>query len=195
MKVATSLSDVRREHADLFSRAVQAHMGDLGMDKAQLAVSIRPTEPTAMGMDTIEFEFNANPGESLKPLAKIASGGEISRVMLAMKCALAGRAGVPTLIFDEVDTGLGGKAAATMGRKLEELSAFYQVIVISHLPQVASRAMNHFQIKKSVINDRVETEVVPLSIEERVEEIARMLAGETITTTALANAREMLRLL
>ena len=192
--VCSQLTNLRKEHAGIFSKAVQYHLADLGMNKAELDVLIAATEPSANGADTIEFLFNANPGEVLKPLAKIASGGEISRVMLAMKCALAGKAGVPTLIFDEVDTGLGGKAAATMGRKLAELAEHYQVIVISHLPQVASRASNHFKILKQVSEARVVTEVIHLDDAQRVDEIARMLAGETVTETAIANAREMLQL-
>jgi DNA repair protein RecN (Recombination protein N) len=141
----------------------------------------------------VEFYFSANAGEPPRPLSKIASGGEISRVMLAIKTAMAGRAGVPTLIFDEVDSGLGGKAAATVARKLEELSRHCQVLVISHLPQIAARATSHFRIEKGERNGRVTTDVRRLNEEERVEEIARMLAGDRITDSAVANAREMLQ--
>jgi len=112
--------------------------------------------------------------------------------MLAIKTALAGRAGVPTLIFDEVDTGLGGRAAATVARKLEELANHYQIIVISHLPQLAGRATTHYHIEKTESGGRVVTQVRLLNPEERIGEIARMLAGEHVTDGALANAREML---
>jgi DNA repair protein RecN (Recombination protein N) len=186
------LTEVRRSRAEAFVDAVRAHLDDLSMGKARLEVSMKPCEPTAAGADEVEFLFSANAGEPTKPLAKIASGGEVSRVMLALKSALAGRAGVPTLLFDEVDTGLGGKAAAAVGRKLAALGSFYQVIAISHLPQVAACAAHQYRIEKREDGGRSQTSVVPLSQDDRVEEIARMLAGDLVTETALANARELL---
>ena len=186
------LTSVRRSKADAFVTSMREHLDDLSMSKARLEVSIRACEPSAGGADEVEFLFSANAGEPPKPLAKIASGGEVSRVMLALKSALAGRAGVPTLLFDEVDTGLGGKAAAAVGRKLAALGAFYQVIAISHLPQVAACAAHQYRIEKREEDGRSQTSVVALSQEDRVEEIARMLAGDKVTETALANARELL---
>jgi len=171
---------------------VQTQLRDLAMDRALFGVDFKPKPADASGLDLVEFFFSANAGEMPRPLGKIASGGEISRVMLAIKTALAGRAGVPTLIFDEVDTGLGGRAAATVARKLEELALHYQILVISHLPQLASRATTHYRIEKIESGGRVATQVRLLSPDERVEEIARMLAGEHVTEGALANAREML---
>jgi DNA repair protein RecN (Recombination protein N) len=189
------ISTVRKSKAKSFTGEVRQHLADLSMSKALFEVSVQQTELGPNGYDLIEFMFSANAGEEIKPLAKIASGGEISRVMLALKSALAGRAGVPTLIFDEVDTGLGGKAAAAVGRKLQQLGEFYQVIAISHLPQVASMASQHYRIEKSEEQGRVNTTVKQLQSNERVEEIARMLAGESVTDTSLANARELLQLL
>ncbi|MEI7576503.1 MAG: DNA repair protein RecN [Armatimonadota bacterium] len=186
------LTGVRRSKADAFVASMREHLDDLSMGRARLEVSIKPCEPSALGADEVEFLFSANVGEPPKPLAKIASGGEVSRVMLALKSALAGRVGVPTLLFDEVDTGLGGKAAAAVGRKLAALGAFYQVIAISHLPQVAACASHQYRIEKREEGGRSQTSVVALSAEDRVEEIARMLAGDTVTETALANARELL---
>lgn len=186
------LTEVRRSRAEAFVDSVRVHLDDLSMGKARLEVSMKPCEPTAAGADEVEFLFSANAGEPPKPLAKIASGGEVSRVMLALKSALAGRAGVPTLLFDEVDTGLGGKAAAAVGRKLAALGSFYQVIAISHLPQVAACAAHQYRIEKREEDGRSQTSVVPLSQEDRVEEIARMLAGDQVTETAMANARELL---
>ncbi|MCG9896327.1 MAG: DNA repair protein RecN, partial [Fimbriimonadaceae bacterium] len=142
--------------------------------------------------DLVEFLFSANPGEPLMPLARVASGGEISRVMLGIKASGAGRAGVKTLIFDEVDTGLSGRAAAVMARKLAELSRSGQVIVISHLPQIAARAGRHWRIEKVEEAGRSVTRLTPLEGIDREHELARMLAGESITETALANARELL---
>ena len=186
------LSTVRRSKAEAFVGSMREHLDDLSMGKARLEVSMKPSEPTAAGADEVEFLFSANAGEPPKPLAKIASGGEVSRVMLALKSALAGRAGVPTLLFDEVDTGLGGKAAAAVGRKLAALGAYYQVIAISHLPQVAACAAHQYRIEKREEGGRSQTSVVPLSQQDRVEEIARMLAGDEVTETAMANARELL---
>ncbi len=188
----TELSELRQSRASEFSELVKTQLWDLAMDRARFEVDFKTKPTDATGLDLVEFFFSANAGESPRPLAKIASGGEISRVMLAIKTALAGRAGVPTLIFDEVDTGLGGRAAATVARKLEELAAQYQIVVISHLPQLASRATAHHRIEKIESNGRVATQVRLLNPDERIEEIARMLAGEQVTTGALANAREML---
>lgn len=189
---AADLTLLRTEKAREFSDLVQAQLRDLAMDRALFQAVVRPRTVDAAGADEVEFFFSANAGEPPRPLGKIASGGEISRVMLAIKTALAGRAGVPTLIFDEVDTGLGGRAAATVARKLEELATHYQVLVISHLPQVASRAAVHYRIEKGESNGRVVTRVRRLDEAERVDEIARMVAGEHVTEHALANAREML---
>ena len=191
----SSLTLLRESKSREFSQDVQKHLADLSMEKTRFVVQIKPMDPTPEGADFVEFLFSANAGEELKPLAKIASGGEISRVMLAMKSALAGRAGVPTLIFDEVDTGLGGAAAAAVGKKIRALSEQYQVLAISHLPQVASQANEHFRIQKSESGGRVQTDIIPLSADERVHEIARMLAGDSVSEHAVANARDLLRLL
>ena len=189
------LTLLRESKSREFSQDVQKHLADLSMEKTRFVVQIKPMDPTPEGADFVEFLFSANAGEELKPLAKIASGGEISRVMLAMKSALAGRAGVPTLIFDEVDTGLGGAAAAAVGKKIRALSEQYQVLAISHLPQVASQANEHFRIQKSESGGRVQTDIIPLSADERVHEIARMLAGDSVSEHAVANAKDLLRLL
>ena len=191
-ELCETLSQLRHEKSELFTKEVQEHLKDLSMNRAVLSARMMTVEPTATGSDTLEFLFSANAGEVAKPLAKIASGGEISRVMLALKSVLAGRAGVPTLIFDEVDTGLGGQAATSVGRKIRELGKNYQVISISHLPQVAAQGTHQYRIEKSEEGGRVATQVVKLSGEERVDEIARMLAGDQISESARANARELL---
>ena len=191
-ELCETLSQLRHEKSELFTKEVQEHLKDLSMNRAVLSARMMTVEPTATGSDTLEFLFSANAGEVAKPLAKIASGGEISRVMLALKSVLAGRAGVPTLIFDEVDTGLGGQAATSVGRKIRELGKHHQVISISHLPQVAAQGTHQYRIEKSEEGGRVATQVVKLSGEERVDEIARMLAGDQISESARANARELL---
>jgi len=192
LKVSNTLTALRQERALEFDRLVAKQLGDLGMERSIFRTEMISREPDATGADDIQFFFSANAGEPEKPLSKIASGGEISRVMLAIKSAFAGRAGVPTLIFDEVDAGLGGRAAATVAAKIEELAAHYQVLVISHLPQIASRAASHYRIEKAESNGRVVAQVRRLNDQERVEEVARMLAGELVTNSALENAREML---
>lgn len=189
---ASALTQTRRERSGEFAERVAEQLHDLAMEKARFEVRIGERPLDADGADAIEFYFSANPGEPARPLAKIASGGEVSRVMLAIKTALAGRAGVPTLIFDEVDAGLSGRAAAVVARKLEALAEHYQVLAISHLPQIASRATTHFRIEKQERDGRVLTIVRGLDGDERVEEIARMLAGEALSESALANARDLL---
>jgi DNA repair protein RecN (Recombination protein N) len=187
------LAELRHERAAEFGELVESQLRDLAMEHAVFEVNFRMKEPDATGAETVEFYFSANAGESSRPLSKIASGGEVSRVMLAVKTALAGKAGVPTLVFDEVDTGLGGRAAAVVARKLAELAAHYQVVVISHLPQIAAAAASHFRIEKIESDEgRVQVAVHPLNRDERVAEIARMLAGEQVTETAIANARELI---
>jgi DNA repair protein RecN (Recombination protein N) len=189
---AAQLTALRKARGTEFSSLVEEQLKDLVLERARFEVAFRPKEPDQTGADDVEFYFSANPGEPLRPLSRIASGGEVSRLMLAIKSVLAGKAGVPTLIFDEVDSGLGGRVASTLGRKLAELSRSYQVLVISHLPQVAACADVHFKIEKLEQEGRTVTQVRRLGEDERVEELARMLGGETVTSAAIANARELL---
>jgi DNA repair protein RecN (Recombination protein N) len=187
-----ALTELRRERAVVFAEEVQVGLRELAMDRSVFEVAFGAAPVDASGGDRVEFFFSANAGEPPRPLAKIASGGELSRVMLAIKSVYAGKAGVPTLIFDEVDAGLSGRAAAAVAAKLEALSIHYQVLVISHLPQIASRARRHFRIEKNERNGRAVTEVAELTSAQREHEIARMLAGEAVTDAALANARALL---
>jgi DNA repair protein RecN (Recombination protein N) len=147
---------------------------------------------TARGYDRIEFYFSANPGESPRPLAKIASGGEASRVMLILKTVAKLREGDKTAVFDEVDVGIGGRVAEAVGRKLKSLAASQQVLCLTHQPQIASLADKHFVVEKSVQGKRTVINLRDLDDSQRVEEIARMLAGEKISETAIEHAREML---
>ncbi len=189
---AARLSALRKEFAGRFTAQVEDQLKNLALERAQIEVVFRPKETDGSGCDDAEFFFTANPGEPVRPLSKIASGGEVSRLMLAIKSVLAGSAGVPTLVFDEVDSGLGGRVAANLGHKLADLGSGYQVLVISHLPQVAARAASHFKIEKVQRDGRTVTEVRRLSQNERVDEIARMLGGQTITESAITHARELL---
>lgn len=189
---AAALTKLRTQKSAEFAKVVQSEISELAMPNAIFQVSIEQKSVGPDGADQVEFFFSANKGESPKPLAKIASGGELSRVMLALKVSLAGCAGTPTLIFDEVDAGLSGRAAAIVASKLQSLALNYQVIVISHLPQIAGRATTHFTIEKVEVGKRTITQVRELIGEERVAEIARLLAGESVGASALANARELI---
>ena len=144
------------------------------------------------GIDRALFLIAPNVGEALKPLSAIASGGELSRVILALKALLAGTESVETIVFDEVDAGIGGGVAEVVGRKMASLARHHQIICITHLPQIAKFGDHHFRISKTVSGGRTKTAITPLNENERVEEIARMLGGEEITRATIAHAREML---
>ena len=143
------------------------------------------------GYDRIEFLISANPGEKPRPLVKVASGGEISRIMLAMKSALAGSDKLPILIFDEIDTGISGRVAEAVGKSLKKLSRLHQIIAITHLPQIAAMANLHIQVQKSMQHDRTVTEVTALDHESRLEAIARLISGKEISTSSLNLAAEL----
>ena len=146
---------------------------------------------TAEGWDEAEFLISTNPGEPVKPLREVASGGELSRIMLAIKTVLADTDQIPTLIFDEIDTGISGRTAQSVSEKLREISKTHQVICITHLPQIASMADVHFEIAKSVSQGKTVTRTKPLNREESVEELARLLGGAKITDAVRQNALEM----
>ena len=163
------------------------------MPQVKFAVILKQREtPAISGMDQIDFLFSPNPGEEMSPLSRIASGGERSRFILALKKALAGVHMIPTLIFDEIDVGVGGTALIAMANKLHELAADHQIILVTHSPQIASQAHQHLLIEKSSDEDKTVTTVRELGVEARVEEIARMLEGEDFSLLALEHAREML---
>jgi DNA repair protein RecN (Recombination protein N) len=180
-----------------FEKQVIEELAMLNMEKTRFSVDFKSagTESnpfTAKGIDKIEFLIAPNPGEPLKPLSKVASGGEISRIMLALKTLLGTADHIPVMIFDEIDTGIGGKVAEIVGKKLQQVSSAHQVICITHLPQIASKGLTHFYVEKHAASDHTLTSIRLLSPQERLEEIARMLGGETLTRTTLQHAREML---
>ena len=144
------------------------------------------------GIDQVEFLISTNPGEPNKPLVRVASGGEISRIMLALKSVLAESDKTPTLIFDEIDVGVSGRIAQVVGKAMKELASFHQLICITHLPQIAGLSSSHFTVIKTVADDQTTTEMRPLRGEERVREIAKLLGGEQITESTLQNARELM---
>ena len=176
-KAAGELSAKRKETAAKFASQVENSLKTLGFMKAGFRIDFAETEPGAKGMDTIEFMFSANPGEGMNPLRKVASSGEISRVMLALKTVLADADDVPILVFDEIDVNIGGKTAVIVGQELHKLSKTHQLFCISHLPQVAASADQHYKVDKTVQSGRTLTTIKLLDNNERQEEIARMLGG------------------
>lgn len=191
--VSGKLTKIRKDHRDEFQKAVESELAELAMGKTKFEVSIEPTSPGPKGADHVEFLISPNPGEPIKPLAKIASGGEMSRIMLALKTVTASSE-VPTLIFDEIDTGIGGRTAQILGDKLASLAKKCQVMCVTHLPQVASKANKHYTVSKVVESGRSFVRVTELEGEERVAELARMLGGEEGSSAAAQHAREMLSL-
>lgn len=193
-EAASQLTSARKKHADLLCRKVAASLKDLCMPNVKFDTSFEVCPYTANGADDVEFLISANAGEGLRPLKDIASGGELSRIMLAIKGALADCDEEKLLIFDEVDTGVSGAAAQSIGEKLRDTSKYSQVICITHLPQIAAMADNHYLIEKTVENDRTRTRVRLLDEEERINETARTLGGTSITDAARENARELIQL-
>ncbi len=198
---AEELTKKRSAAARDLEKKVEAELGHLGMKKTVFSVKItqEPGGDTLdgrklgpRGADRVEFLISPNPGEEPKPLAKTASGGELSRIMLALKTILIEGDEIPTLVFDEVDAGIGGAVAEEVGKKLKRIAAKHQVFCITHLPQIASMASSHYGVAKSVKKDRTSTEVRLLDAQERVDEIARMLGGKTITDATIKHAEEMI---
>ena len=191
-KLALELSDKRKEISAGFMTRVKNEMTYLDMPNVNLKVSMERCPLNENGCDKLEFLISANPGEAPKPVSKIASGGELSRMMLAITNVIASDNIVETMIFDEVDTGISGSASQKVGYKLKELSKTRQVICITHQAQIASLADEHFLIEKNVCNDRTFTTVSPLDMEQRKYELARIIGGVSITELTLRHAEEML---
>jgi len=192
---AVALSEGRAAAAARLQTQAQREVRGLGMDRAALAIAIDRRQPdriTAHGLDRVEFRLSANPGEDLRPLARVASGGELSRIMLALTSVLAAADPVPTMIFDEVDAGVGGRLASIVADKLASAAQSRQVLCVTHLAQIAARADHHLRVTKSVRGGRSRTYATALTAAERVDEVARMLAGDAVTETARRHARELL---
>ncbi|MGH9254702.1 MAG: DNA repair protein RecN [Vicinamibacterales bacterium] len=197
LQVARELSRLRRAAAERFARRAEALLAELAMTRTRFEVRFNPTEGgadewTERGIDRGEFYVSPNPGEELRPLARIVSGGELSRVMLALKTMTAGDESGKTLIFDEVDAGIGGRVADVVGTRLRALGDRFQVLCITHLPQIAAQGTTHFRIEKNVRAGRTLTSVDRLSDTARVEEIARMIGGSVVTDPVRATARDLL---
>ena len=186
------LTQERKAAATLLERRIQTELQELDMHKVRFAIDFAPKEPAADGCDTIRFLMSANVGEDLRPIAKIASGGELARIMLALKNVLAEQEAIGTLVFDEVDTGVSGRAAQRVAEKLAQVSRRKQVLCVTHLPQLAAMADTHFSVEKGEANGRTYTKVVELDRERRKAELARITGGAKVTEALLESAGELL---
>lgn len=207
-QAAKDLSQERKRVAKKFKREMEKEISGLGMPGTLFETHFLGKEPggeeppflvggrrmTEQGMDQVEFCFSPNPGEPVKPLVKIASGGELSRLMLAIKSLVLTRGDIPTLLFDEVDAGIGGNVAEIVGKKLKKVAASYQVICITHLPQIAALADSHYVVQKDAVKGRTFTAVKKLNGKERIAEVARMLGGVKITEKTRRHAEEMVKM-
>lgn len=202
LAIGSQLTGLRQETAKRLAGGIERELKALHMERTRFDVSFQRSDSTdkvapyisRSGLDNAEFLISANPGEPLRPLAKIASGGEMSRIMLAMKSIFARVDRIPVLVFDEVDTGVSGRAAQAIAEKMSELSQYCQVFSITHLPQVACMADSHYLIHKNIHSDRTFTSVEDVRDSDRVKELARMLGGVEVTETTLDHAREMIEL-
>lgn len=195
MVAAAKLSTQRQQAAELLSSKISSSMHELSMANARFSIVVKAeadSQASANGIDTIEFQVSTNPGQPLQALHKVASGGELSRISLAIQVILADKITTPTLIFDEVDVGISGPVAAGVGRLLRQLGETTQIICVTHLPQVASQGHQQLFVEKYTDGQATETRMRQLSDDDRISEIARLLAGENISASALANARELL---
>ncbi len=206
LQKAGTLSRNRRNGAEDFRTAVETELRQLHMKDTQFSVAFKdlrdedgiPAQTTMEdmrpdGLDRIEFMISPNPGEELRPLSKIASGGELSRIMLAIRTILSRSASVESIVFDEVDAGISGATAEVVGEKIASLALYHQIVCITHLPQIASQGPTHFVVRKQVMDGRTEAAISELGPDARVQEIARLLGGREITPRGLAHAREMLQ--
>lgn len=193
--LADKVSKARNEAADNIAEQVSDNMQELGMPGGRFAVDLQQLDgelPGAQGRERIEFQVSANPGQPLKPMNKVASGGELSRISLALQVVLAGLGRIPSMIFDEVDVGIGGSVAEIVGTRLRDLGSRRQVLCITHLAQVAAQGHHHLQVSKNTTNNTTETMIIPLPAVERIKEIARMIGGVEISQQTLDHAEDML---
>lgn len=193
LELCGQISDIRRKSAESLAKSMKEALIDLNFNNVEFEIDVQPMEEKIGpdGYDSVAFMISTNPGEALKALSQIASGGELSRIMLAFKTVLADKDDIDALIFDEIDTGISGKTAWKVSEKMGILGKKHQIICITHLPQIAAMADTHFQIEKSVEEERTSTHIKELKENESVEELARMLGGAVITENVLNNAREM----
>ncbi|GAA0723705.1 DNA repair protein RecN [Clostridium malenominatum] len=186
---------IRKERAIILEQKVKSELNFVGLEKSTFKVSVELKEQLGeKGMDLVQFLISTNPGEPVKPLEKVVSGGELSRIMLALKAIFVGKDAIPTVIFDEIDTGISGRIAQSVGEKMYSISYKHQVFCVTHLPQIACMSDNHYLVCKEIKEDKTFTQIIKLSQEEKRNEIAKMIGGSDVTELTLKNAEEMVRL-
>lgn len=190
--LAEKISQNRKKTSEILEKKVEEEINKLNIKDAKFKIEIKEKELSFDGIDKIEFLIAPNLGQDLMPMAKVASGGEMSRIMLGFKSIIAEKDNIPTLVFDEIDTGISGKTAQIVGNKIKEVSKDRQVIVISHLPQIVALADTHFAIKKDVVNNSTISTIDKLSYDERVNEVARLIGGMNVSEIAIETAKEMI---
>lgn len=190
--VCNALTKSRKTLCDNLAADIHAQLADLGMAKTRFEVRITPIKPTAQGADEVEFLISANPGEPLKPLASVASGGELSRIMLAFKAISVDAEGVDAMVFDEIDTGVSGRMAQVVGEKMKAIARTHQVLCVTHLPQIAALANAHFVVEKTFADERTDSMVRRLDDDGRVREISRLIGGGEDSETSIGHARHLL---
>ena len=174
---------------------IKEELSYVGLEKAIINIDVNLSEEAnSRGYDDVQFLISANPGEPLKPLEKVLSGGELSRIMLALKCVFVDKDKIPTLIFDEIDTGISGAIGKRVGEKMYQVSVKHQVLCITHLPQIAALSDNHYFVSKKVENGKTFTQIRMLNEEDKVCEIAKMIGGDNLSDVAIDNSREMVKL-
>ena len=192
LQVANEISEARKKQVKPLEEKVNKLLAQVGMPNAKIKVEVKDeAELNSFGKNSIEFLFDANRSKQFLPVRKVASGGELSRLMLCIKSLVAQKLDMPTLIFDEIDTGISGEAARQVGIIMKELANNRQVICITHQPQIAGKANAHFFVYKEIVKDQVKTNIRLLNKDERITAIAKMLSGEKPTAAAMENAREM----
>lgn len=190
--LAEKISQKRKKTSEILEKKVEEEINKLNIKDAKFKIEIKEKELSFDGIDKIEFLIAPNLGQDLMPMAKVASGGEMSRIMLGFKSIIAEKDNIPTLVFDEIDTGISGKTAQIVGNKIKEVSKDRQVIVISHLPQIVALADTHFAIKKDVVNNSTISTIDKLNYDERVNEVARLIGGMNVSEIAIETAKEMI---
>jgi DNA repair protein RecN (Recombination protein N) len=194
MKIASRLSEVRKKNRDKLALELQSLLKEVGIKDATLTIDQQEIAPGINGTDQVQLLFSANKGVAPQSLKNVASGGEFSRLMLCLKYVLAAKTSLPTIIFDEIDTGISGEVAIKVGRMMKQMGLQHQVIVITHLPQIAAMGETHYYVYKDSASERTVSSMKKLGEEERIKEIAQMIGGEKPSETALKNARELLSL-
>ena len=194
-EIGVKLHEFRCMSAKDLEVRIKEELSYVGLEKAIIKIDVNLSEiANSRGYDDVQFLISANPGEPLKPLEKVLSGGELSRIMLALKCVFVDKDKIPTLIFDEIDTGISGAIGKRVGEKMYQVSVKHQVLCITHLPQIAALSDNHYFVSKKVENGKTFTQIRMLNEQDKVCEIAKMIGGDNLSDVAIDNSREMVKL-